>query len=98
MGGCGEEGDAERRRWGHTADQSGPQKGGGGKVTGGAGRGEPGMAASPCGDGVALSVMILSGMADDGSRIGGIREKKALSAPTTDMRGVSSDLISQCSS
>lgn len=69
MGSCGEEGDTERRRREHTADQAGPQKGGGGKVTGGAGWGEPGMAASLRRDGVALSVMILSGMADDGSRI-----------------------------
>ena len=98
MGGCGEAGDAERRRRGHTADQAGPQKGGGGKVTGGAGRGEPGTAASPRGDGVALSVMILSGMADNGSRTWGIQEKKALSAPTADVGGVSSVLISQCSS
>lgn len=59
MGGCGEEGDAERRRKWHTADQAAPQKGGGGEVAGGAGRGELGMAASPRGDGAALSVMIL---------------------------------------
>lgn len=98
MGGCGEEGETERRSKGHTADQAGPQTGGGGKVTGGTGRGEPGMAASPCGDGVALSMMILSGMADNGSRIRGIWEKKALSAPTADVGGVSSVLISPCSS
>lgn len=62
MGGCGEEEDTERRRKGHTADQAGPQKGGEGKVTGGAGWGELGMAANLRGDGVALSVMILAGI------------------------------------
>lgn len=98
MGGCGQEGDTERRRKGHTAAQAGPQKGCGGKMTGSAGWGELRMAASPRGDGVALSVMILLGKADDGSREWGIWEKKVLSAPTADVGGVSSVVISQCSS
>jgi len=56
------------------------------------------MAASLCGDGVALSAMILSGMADDRSMIWGIQEKKVLSAPTADVGRVTSVLISPCSS
>lgn len=60
--------------------------------------GEAGMAASLPGDGVALSVPVLSGMADDRSRKWGIREREELSAPTTDTGGVSSASISQCSS
>lgn len=67
-------------------------------MTGGAGWGEPGMTASLRGDSVALSVTILSGMADDRTRIWGIWEKKVLSAPTADMGGVSLVLISQSSS
>lgn len=72
-----------------------PSEGSWGKVTG---WGEAGTAASLRGDGVALSVLVLSGLADDRSRKWGIREKKELSAPTTDMGGVSSASISQCSS
>lgn len=75
-----------------------PSEGRWGKVTGGAGWGEVGMAASPSDDGVALSVLVLSGMADDRSRIWEIREKKAFSAPTTGTGGVSSASISQRSS
>lgn len=64
-------------------------------MTGSAGLGELGVAASPRGDGVVLSAMISLGMADDGSREWGIWEKKVLSAPTTDVGGVSSVVISQ---
>lgn len=56
------------------------------------------MAASMPGDGVALSVLVLSGMAADRSRKLGIQERKALSAPATDTGGVSTASISQRSS
>lgn len=71
----------DMQKGGERVTQAGPQKGGGRKVTGGAGRGELGMAASPHDDEVALSVMILSGMADDTNRMWWIWEKKPSSAP-----------------
>lgn len=60
--------------------------------------GEAGMAASLPGDGVALLVPVLSGLAADRSRKRGIRERRALSAPATDTGGVSAASISQRSS
>lgn len=56
------------------------------------------MAASLPGDGVALSALVLAGLADDRSRTRGIGERKVLSAPTTDTGGLSSASISQRSS
>lgn len=93
-GGCGEEGDTERGTQ-QTRLALRREVGEGGRQCR---LGELGMAASLPGDGVALSVLVLSGMADDRSRKWGIWEKKALSAPTTDTGGVSSASISQCSS
>lgn len=77
---------------------SGPQRGGGGKVTGGACRGELGAAASLCGQWAVRMVAILSGIAADRSGIWATGRQKELSAPTATMGGVSSVLISQCSS
>lgn len=93
-GGCGEEGDTERGTQ-QTRLALRREVGEGGRHCR---LGEVGMAASLPGDGVALSVLLLSGMADDRSRKWGMWEKKALSAPTTDTGGVSSASISQCSS
>lgn len=67
-------------------------------MTGGACRGELGAAASLCGQWAVRMVAILSGIAPDRSGIWATGRQKELSAPTATMGGVSSVLISQCSS